>query len=763
MGRLRNNYTLPCIDGCAQPQIASAGVGRPRVIVGTGQYYLLSSRLCCKVCQKRWYADNPSWLEKLPKRFTNLLPAVLTYKKAICKSVMDELRRSGKSPTDMAKQITELMHLKYERADLAYLLSCKNIMDGEEGKYDQKTITQFLRQEIMYRHGGTLQLNRVPGEGAKVPVWIPIRGTSQQEGYHFHQAQWVTGTRVSTELFQAQAMTGVARWNYQRLVDLKQPDVKLPAVFDPALMGEINAVSQQVFGHVKYPAFHLPNRDTGEKFGLEYVEPDCRPVPLDWDKHRSKADSTQALDTPPQSSNPTAQSELLQPPSIPPTKLFQFPANPPSVKQDVTAGTTPEPHTESETTCLKSLPLLSSPTAARTGPVKTGGRVFVLDHKCWTGPMKQAVDNLLNKHHGQKDMLKLVDKDYAALVLDSCTDPNSMLHPTTKHHICQYVKHLSKLLNTSSSINISPEKLQERQVLWHSLTEGSETTSVPVVTMPVAVFNPTPPVQTPATPPVQTPATPLTLEHVENFVRNIMANQQQQQQQKKQTKRCLSCGQPKPRFENDGSSIHHFYMQGTVRYFYCSTNVFITYGAEGLTDPKMPFGDFAETAFFPRELEAMKQRVEGMEKQMTWKNFKEDAERDYFEWRKVGPGGETLDVFKYDAGLHYKNNGLPGQSEQFKGRVSHFLYKLKYGNASIVIGNTTAADRGNYTCSFPRVQPPLNFYLELVVGEQESEDSYSTGAMVMVGISSFVLGAAILAAVQALLVRVKCIKIIHNK
>ncbi|KAJ4924405.1 hypothetical protein JOQ06_000645 [Pogonophryne albipinna] len=148
MGRLRNNYTLPCIDGCAQPQIASAGVGRPRVIVGTtGQYYLLSSRLCCKVCRKRWYADNPSWLEKLPKRFTNLLPAVLTYKKAICKSVLDELRRSGKSPTDMAKQITELMHLKYERADLAYLVSCKNIMDGEEGKYDQRTITQFLRQE----------------------------------------------------------------------------------------------------------------------------------------------------------------------------------------------------------------------------------------------------------------------------------------------------------------------------------------------------------------------------------------------------------------------------------------------------------------------------------------------------------------------------------------------------------------------------------------------------------------------------------------
>ncbi|KAJ4918821.1 hypothetical protein JOQ06_022162 [Pogonophryne albipinna] len=456
MGRLRNNYSLLCIDGCAQSQIASAGVGRPRVIVGTtGQYYLLSSRLCCKVCRKRWYADNPSWLEKLPKRFTNLLPAVLTYKKAICKSVLDELRRSGKSPTDMAKQITELMHLKYERANLAYLLSCKNIMDGEEGQYDQRTITQFLQQETK-------------------PA--PFGEYGDSDGWN--------GISVSAHY----------------LID--------------CLLHEY--------------------------------------------QHQ------------------------------------QFPANPPDdsdVKQDVTAGTTPEPHTEPETTCLQSLPLLSSPT----------GRVLVLDHKRWPVPMKQAVGNLL-----------------------------------------------------------SPEKLQERQVLWHSLTVGSETTSVPVVTMPVAVFNPTPPVQTPATPPVQTPATPpvqtpatppvqtpatppvqtpatppvqtpatppvqtpatppvqtpatpLTLEHVENIVRNIMANQQQQQQQqkKKQTKRCLSCGQPKARFENDGSSIHHFYMHGTVRYFYCSTKVFKAYGAEGLTGPKMPFRDFAETAFFPRELEAMKQRVE---------------------------------------------------------------------------------------------------------------------------------------------------------
>ncbi|XP_034077583.1 CD276 antigen homolog [Gymnodraco acuticeps] len=230
-----------------------------------------------------------------------------------------------------------------------------------------------------------------------------------------------------------------------------------------------------------------------------------------------------------------------------------------------------------------------------------------------------------------------------------------------------------------------------------------------------------------------------------------------------------------------------------------------------------------------------------------------DAERDYFEWRKVGPRGETQnEVFKYDASLHYNNNGLPGQSEQFKGRVSNVLYELKNGNVSILIRNTTAADSGNYTCYFSRLQRPQTFYFELDVAatpkprvmilnttadrallqcevpgaslntkaewqsgdgnrlqaeeervpekdhvfislsvnvtrtdhylcvvsqedikhwvsaqisvhvsEKESEDS--SGTMLIVGITSFVLGAVNLAAVLALLVFAKRIKILHNK
>lgn len=56
-------------------------------------------------------------------------------------------------------------------------------------------------------------------------------------------------------------------------------------------------------------------------------------------------------------------------------------------------------------------------------------------------------------------MLKQVDDDYAAMVQRGCTDPHSLLHPTTCQHISRYVKHLAKRKPTSSSLNTSPEKV----------------------------------------------------------------------------------------------------------------------------------------------------------------------------------------------------------------------------------------------------------------------------------------------------------------
>ncbi|XP_078105572.1 butyrophilin-like protein 2 isoform X1 [Sander vitreus] len=96
---------------------------------------------------------------------------------------------------------------------------------------------------------------------------------------------------------------------------------------------------------------------------------------------------------------------------------------------------------------------------------------------------------------------------------------------------------------------------------------------------------------------------------------------------------------------------------------------------------------------------------------------KENNEFKLFVWRKVAQKDEGLkEVFLYDSGSHY-NNGLDGQSEEFKGRVSHFQDELKHGNASIIIRDTKISDSGNYTCYFPHLQPPQTFYIDLVVGE----------------------------------------------
>ena len=131
-------------------------------------------------------------------------------------------------------------------------------------------------------------------------------------------------------------MTGVARWNFQRLVDLKQPGVRLPAAFDPQLIADLNAVSKRVLGDEKYPALRLSSRDTGERFGLDYVEPGCRPVHLDWEKHRST--TRQGLvrpvscPQPPSAPTPSTQPATAHPPPVHPPSAKPPPVHPPSAQ-----------------------------------------------------------------------------------------------------------------------------------------------------------------------------------------------------------------------------------------------------------------------------------------------------------------------------------------------------------------------------------------------------------------------------------------------
>uniref|UniRef100_A0A8C9XAX6 Ig-like domain-containing protein n=1 Tax=Sander lucioperca TaxID=283035 RepID=A0A8C9XAX6_SANLU len=91
---------------------------------------------------------------------------------------------------------------------------------------------------------------------------------------------------------------------------------------------------------------------------------------------------------------------------------------------------------------------------------------------------------------------------------------------------------------------------------------------------------------------------------------------------------------------------------------------------------------------------------------------KKDLRLTQFIWHK-----DCQMVFEYDNG-HLFSDERPGQSEKFKGRVSHFPDELEQGNASIIIRNTTRADSGEYRCSFPSLQKPQEFHFKLdVVGK----------------------------------------------
>ncbi|XP_056909228.1 uncharacterized protein LOC130536933 [Takifugu flavidus] len=57
----------------------------------------------------------------------------------------------------MANQVNELMHLKYERAHLAYLHAVQNVRDAEAGAYGQRTIGQYVRMEDRPRAFGSYE------------------------------------------------------------------------------------------------------------------------------------------------------------------------------------------------------------------------------------------------------------------------------------------------------------------------------------------------------------------------------------------------------------------------------------------------------------------------------------------------------------------------------------------------------------------------------------------------------------------------------
>ncbi|KAJ8050030.1 hypothetical protein HOLleu_03054 [Holothuria leucospilota] len=141
---LLGNVKIPCITPACrergESRVERRGIGKPRVVVGigggssglpnTGQYYILASTLYCSRCKcSPWASDQLSYLQLLPKSLQNLFPAVVTYRKAVCKSLVDHIRRPGQSPADAAKEIEELLQLRFERAHAQYLLLLKTVRE----------------------------------------------------------------------------------------------------------------------------------------------------------------------------------------------------------------------------------------------------------------------------------------------------------------------------------------------------------------------------------------------------------------------------------------------------------------------------------------------------------------------------------------------------------------------------------------------------------------------------------------------------------
>ncbi|RVE71459.1 hypothetical protein OJAV_G00052040 [Oryzias javanicus] len=150
----------------------------------------------------------------------------------------------------------------------------------------------------------------------------------------------------------------------QRLVDLKLPDVPLPAVFDQALIVDLNSASKRVMGERKYPALHLSGADSGEMFGLEYAEPETRPVPLNWNKHKSRSAPAPTETPHPPSSPLTPSSELPPPTPETPARIFQSSSQ---LTDSPVEDQTVQPQTKIEDAAPSPLPLLPTPGVGNLG------------------------------------------------------------------------------------------------------------------------------------------------------------------------------------------------------------------------------------------------------------------------------------------------------------------------------------------------------------------------------------------------------------
>ncbi|CAL8318708.1 unnamed protein product [Lota lota] len=87
-----------------------------------------------------------------------------------------------------------------------------------------------------------------------------------------------------------------------------------------------------------------------------------------------------------------------------------------------------------------------------------------------------------------------------------------------------------------------------------------------------------------------------------------------------------------------------------------------------------------------------------------------NLEQEVFDWKR-----DEQEVFFYDMGKHYNNNGRGGQDPQFVGRVRLLPGGLRTGNASVILSDPTEEDSGVYKCIFPHLGLTRRIRLIVVV------------------------------------------------
>ena len=121
---------LLCLSEKCKGSAMRKGLGRPLVVVGGdgGQYYIFATELKCNSCgRSTWYSDNPEFISRLSEVLQNMLPAYITYRKAVDWKIVHKIHRTGRSPADVANEINEFFYLQYKCAHPKYLLVTQSI------------------------------------------------------------------------------------------------------------------------------------------------------------------------------------------------------------------------------------------------------------------------------------------------------------------------------------------------------------------------------------------------------------------------------------------------------------------------------------------------------------------------------------------------------------------------------------------------------------------------------------------------------------